>query len=643
MRERLSSLEIEVVVEEIRKLVGYRVSRILHEGNNVFLFFSKEGDKKLLRIVVGKAIFISKYEPELKEITSFCAHLRKWLMGCKLKGVSQYDLERVVKLEFLSRSKEELYLIVELLPRGNLVLCDRNLKILVPMKVQEFKDRKIRKGELYELPPSRGVIPKSFEDFLGKVRGEDREVVRVLASKFPLGIFAEEVLARAGVGKEKKASELKEEELRRIFAVLNETLDKVRKMEIRPTVIMKGEGVADFSILDMELYKGFEKKYFETFSEALDFYFHSLEEEIARKVVKAEVERVKLILERQEETKRDLLKSAERFREIGKKILENIEIIKELMENLRALKEKYSLEEINEKIKASRERVYELQFVEKVERDGVILRVNGFSFKVKFDESIGEVANRFFEGAKRFEEKLKGLEEAMKETRKKLEELEEKKVELKVKEIKRRKREWFEKFHWFFSSEDFLVIGGRDAIQNEILFKKHLEKDDVVLHTDVPGSPLTIVKGGKEAGEATLREAAIFTASFSRAWKYNVVPKVYWVGAEQISKSPPSGQFLPKGSFMIRGKRNFVKDLELRIAISYEEVNGDLRVIYGPEDSIRKKNKRYVVVVPGEERKEAVAKKILKLLGVNLDINEIIRALPSGGVKIENEDRVRGN
>ncbi|HDN90919.1 MAG TPA: DUF814 domain-containing protein, partial [Candidatus Aenigmarchaeota archaeon] len=257
--------------------------------------------------------------------------------------------------------------------------------------------------------------------------------------------------------------------------------------------------------------------------------------------------------------------------------------------------------------------------------------------------SIGEVANRFFEGAKRFEEKLKGLEEAMKETRKRLEELEEKKVELKVKEIKRRKREWFEKFHWFFSSENFLVIGGRDAIQNEILFKKHLEKDDVVLHTDIPGSPLTIVKGGKKASEATLREAAIFTASFSRAWKYNVVPKVYWVGAEQISKSPPSGQFLPKGSFMIRGKRNFVKDLELRIAISYEEINGDLRVIYGPEDSIRRKNKRYVVVVPGEERKEAVAKKILKLLGVNLDINEIIRALPSGGVKIENEDRVRGN
>ena len=43
-------------------------------------------------------------------------------------------------------------------------------------------------------------------------------------------------------------------------------------------------------------------------------------------------------------------------------------------------------------------------------------------------------------------------------------------------EKKNRKQEWYEKFHWFFSSEDFLCIGGKDATSNEIIIKKHTEK-----------------------------------------------------------------------------------------------------------------------------------------------------------------------
>ena len=33
----------------------------------------------------------------------------------------------------------------------------------------------------------------------------------------------------------------------------------------------------------------------------------------------------------------------------------------------------------------------------------------------------------------------------------------------------------FEKFFWFISSENFLVIGGRDQQQNEIIVKRHFK------------------------------------------------------------------------------------------------------------------------------------------------------------------------
>ena len=60
------------------------------------------------------------------------------------------------------------------------------------------------------------------------------------------------------------------------------------------------------------------------------------------------------------------------------------------------------------------------------------------------------------------------------------------------------KREWYEKFRWFISSEGFLVIGGRDATSNEIVIKKHADKNDLVFHTDIKGSPFHLSKQGWE-------------------------------------------------------------------------------------------------------------------------------------------------
>ena len=39
-----------------------------------------------------------------------------------------------------------------------------------------------------------------------------------------------------------------------------------------------------------------------------------------------------------------------------------------------------------------------------------------------------------------------------------------------------RKPHWFEKFNWFITSENLLVISGRDAQQNEILVKRYLRQ-----------------------------------------------------------------------------------------------------------------------------------------------------------------------
>lgn len=58
-----------------------------------------------------------------------------------------------------------------------------------------------------------------------------------------------------------------------------------------------------------------------------------------------------------------------------------------------------------------------------------------------------------------------------------------------------RKSMWFEKFYWFLSSENFLVISAHDAQQNEVIIKKYLSPTDIVLHAHIQGAAFTIIKG----------------------------------------------------------------------------------------------------------------------------------------------------
>lgn len=185
-------------------------------------------------------------------------------------------------------------------------------------------------------------------------------------------------------------------------------------------------------------------------------------------------------------------------------------------------------------------------------------------------------ARRYYETKKLSAEKqkktVKASSKAMKSAEKKiLKEIGDVKTTPSI--TRARKPFWFEKFHWFISSEDYLVLGGRDAQQNEMLVKKHLEKGDIYIHADLPGSSSVIVKGRADRKnysnnacpipQTTLNEAGVMALIFSKAWEAKIVTSAYWVFNHQVSKTAPSGEFLTTGSFMIRGKKNFLPPAQL--------------------------------------------------------------------------------
>ena len=193
----------------------------------------------------------------------------------------------------------------------------------------------------------------------------------------------------------------------------------------------------------------------------------------------------------------------------------------------------------------------------------------------------------------------------------------------------RRKSRWFEKFRWFFTSEGFLVIGGRDATTNELVIKKHTEAGDIVLHTDMAGSPFFVIKSdGRAVGRQSIREAADATASYSRAWKAGLATtSVFYVKPEQVTKQAQTGEYLAKGAFMIQGKTTYV-DNEMRLAVGIK----DGMIIGGPVSAVKAAAEKLLVVVQGEHKPSDIAKSIQKQLGGELD--EIIRFLPSGGARL---------
>jgi predicted ribosome quality control (RQC) complex YloA/Tae2 family protein len=247
-------------------------------------------------------------------------------------------------------------------------------------------------------------------------------------------------------------------------------------------------------------------------------------------------------------------------------------------------------------------------------------------------QTVEQNAALYYERAKKAKRKLEGTKRAIAKTRdllaKEAAGLAEKPT-ARVAKGPIRKRDWFEAFRWFYSSDGFLCIGGRDATTNEVVIKKHALEGDAIFHTDMAGSPFVVVKSdGKEIPVSTREEAAMFTACASRAWKSGAGSiEVFGARPDQVSKTPNPGEYMPKGAFVVRGARD-----QYRVQPSYavgKDAEG--RVMGGPQTAVLKHCEMAFSILQGEEKASDVAKRLAHNLEIPID--DALRALPPGNVK----------
>jgi predicted ribosome quality control (RQC) complex YloA/Tae2 family protein len=255
-------------------------------------------------------------------------------------------------------------------------------------------------------------------------------------------------------------------------------------------------------------------------------------------------------------------------------------------------------------------------------------------------KSVQENAAEYFDRAKKAKRKLEGAKKAIAIAQEKLASLAVSAQKAAVKEeerrsvaANRRKLEWFEKLRWFVSSDGFLCIGGRDVTTNEIIVKKHAVPGDLLFHTDMAGAPFVVIKAeGKEIPLSTQEEAAQFCASYSRGWKNGLgYLEVFCATPEQLSKEPNSGEFLPKGAFVVRGHVKYFKP-ELKLCIGKDKQE---RIMCAAESAVLAQCGRGYAILQGNDKSSDVAKRVASLLGAHVD--EIVPLLPSGGCKLGKE------
>ncbi|UCE57681.1 MAG: NFACT family protein [Candidatus Bathyarchaeota archaeon] len=647
LKERMTSFDIAALTLELNPLIeGVRIDNIYQINPLTLLLKLRRSNQPQLHLLIeaGKRFHLTSYALKKPEKPpTFCMALRKYLRNGKINGIRQHEFERIIMIE-VSKKEGNFKLISELFGEGNIILVNPENRILQALTYKRMRDRNLLRGEVFQHPPSSGINPLKLkrQDFI-QIRDLGLlEIVRALTKFLSIGgHYAEEVLLRAQIDKKTPCNSLTEPELDEIFDHLQQILSFINTGNVEPSIAIKEEGKwIDATPVPLKKYAKYDQRSCETFNDALDDYYTEMivGEGVIETAKESELElgRHQRILQRQQKALEDLKDQIERNKHIGNLIYLHLGNLQSLSHEIIEAKRsgKSWVEIISSMEDGKKAGLLPDAYFHSLEPPNPTINVSveNSVFPLNLRRSIQANATRYYTKAKKAEKKLEGVKKVLRETQAKIGELTHQIKE--VKEIrkpvaKRRKKAWYEKFRWFYSSDGFLVLGGKDATTNEILIKRHMEPHDIVFHAEILGAPFVLVKTeGKTPPEQTIKESAQLAASYSRAWRDMLrAVDVYWVNPEQVKKSPPTGQYLKKGAFMIHGAKNFIRGALLQVAVGIKINEKETIVVGGPVEAIANKTKIYVEIVPGEQKSSKLAKRIRQILAEKVSKASKVRIL----------------
>jgi predicted ribosome quality control (RQC) complex YloA/Tae2 family protein len=699
-KRELSSIDLAAVVAELGTYEGAKLDKAYLYDDDLLRLKMRDFDRGRVELIVevgeSKRAHVSAPEnvPDAPgRPPNFAMMLRNRLSGADFAGVEQYGFDRILQFHF-ERGDEDTTIVAELFGQGNLAVLDENNEVVDSLDTVRLKSRTVAPGSQYEFPDERiNPLGVDYETFVAHMEESDTDLVRTLATQLNFGgLYAEEVCTRAGVEKGKAIADADEEDYEAIFDAIERLAEPVRSGQFDPRVYREDDTLVDVTPMPLREYDDLDGEAFDTFNEAVDYYFTNLvpegqtESEAAasdqRPEFEAEIEKQNRIIEQQEQAIEGFEREAEEVREKAERLYGHYGLADDILTTVRnALGEGTSWEEIEARFEEGAEQGIEAaEAVRGVDPEEGMVTVELDGTDVPLDASMGveKNADRLYTEAKRIEGKKEGAQAAIENTREDLEAVRERKEEweadtadgdgddgddeneevdwLSEPSIPIRKQEqWYERFRWFRTSDGFLVIGGRNADQNEELVQKYLEGNDLFFHAQAHGGPVTVLKTSDpsepsrdvDVPDRSKQEAAQFAVSYSSVWKDSrFAGDAYVVTPDQVSKTPESGEYLEKGGFAIRGDRTYFRDVGVGVAVGIS-CEPHTRVLGGPPEAVVPQVETHVAVEPGRYAQNDIAKRIYRTFRERFEDTSFVRKvaspdliqefLPAGGSRMKDE------
>jgi predicted ribosome quality control (RQC) complex YloA/Tae2 family protein len=627
----LAGIELRYLVNEIlRKIDGYYVSNIYGISRNSLLFKLHHPEKPDILLMFSTfGFWITTIKIEQIEENRLVKRLRNDLLRSKISSIKQIGAERIVYLTF-STLEQEFVLIGEFFGDGNIILCDKNMKVSALLHSIDVRHRKLNVGLNYEPPPQSGldIFDITIKDLIG-ILSVSTPIVRWIGRS--LGIpskYAEEITRLAEIDPLKPGNSISEKEVEKLFIITKELVEKVVKGAHDP-VLVKTEKSTDVFPIKLGNIETMNYIKVASFMEGLDTLFteNLLEQGKSSQAdtVLQKIEEFEHKLEEQIKAISTVKEKAGYISNIAKSLLDLISDGQTSVESIKVIETLRNQNAV---------------FVK--ERGISFIDINGERIQINPDSSLQAIASTLFNESKRQANAVNDIEIAKRETEKSLERFRKQESIAKDSVVftVQKKREWYERYRWFFTSDGLLAIGGRDASSNSSVIRKYLENDDKVFHAEIFGSPFFLLKKSSESNMNSILETAQATVCFSRAWREGLYGlSSYWVNPDQVKTAAPSGQFIAKGSFIVEGKRNFVQVSSMRVAIGLLEKNESYSLMCGPPEPVKKNCIYYVIIEPSGFEMVEIAKKIkLEFLKFkekenvikSISMDDFTRVIPAG-------------
>lgn len=634
MKIKFNNLDIFAEVKNLQQYINFRLINIYELSSKIFILkLTNKIEKVFIKLVSGFRFHTIDNKPEsCKQMpNTFVQKMRKHMNNKRLISVTQYGVDRIVDFQF-GENEYAYHIILEIYSTGNVILTDSTYNILCLQRRYVNEEIDISVGKIY---PKEKFMTLNFMDNEKVNKWKGRGINDLFHKENPF-VQLGPVFLKQFDGQEIDYEKIKED-------YLNLNLSKG---------FLVGKTYTPILPLNVEY------KEYDTFDKMVrEFYRdedNSRDTKKSNKSGKKE-KGTKYDRAKKEITKRtnNLKKKIDKNERIGQWIYQNVDEIDLILSKIKGMNKNY----ISDYLQTLETPFVSLSYNKKTN----ILIVD----KHEIDCSITVYANgnRYFQNKKKINLKY---QKTVNEGNKAVEKLKkkQKKNEVYVPTFKYiEKKFWFQKYNWYIIDSKYLILCGKTAIQNEELVKKYLNQNDIYLHGDFFGSPSVIVKNLDNDGEIPLNvllRAGDFLVCMSPNWKVNRAENSYYVYSDQVSKTAPSGEYISKGSFMIRGKKNYLPEsrLELGIGVLFlEGVGEDIRyvsnpkgeryknciAVVGPYKDMRNKYKYVVKIKPGRQKQGKIISGFLSYFMKNKEITLLEKFLIK---QIKNDEwckMVRGN